>query len=120
MAIRYCIKNNILKDYIISHAKEIEGMLIAEYDYNLDLQVQREECYKKGILEGMQQGMEKGLLNGLQKGKKKGIIKGMLKGLQKGKKEERMILARRMKKANFDVSVIQEITKLSSEEIEKL
>ena len=90
----------------------VKGMLVAEYDYNLDLQVQREECYRKGMLEGMQ--------NGILKGKKKGIIKGMLKGLQKGKKEERMILARRMKKANFDVSVIQEITKLSSEEIEKL
>ena len=124
MAIRYCIKNNILKDYMASNAKEIEGMLIAEYDYNLDLQVQREECYRKGMLEGMQ--------NGILKGKKEGIIKGMLKGLQKGKKEgkeegikegkkeERMILARRMKKANFDISVIQEITKLSSEEIEKL
>ena len=71
-AIRYCIKNNILKDYMASNAKEIEGMLIAEYDYNLDLQVQREECYKKGILEGMQ--------NGILKGKKEGIIKGMLKG----------------------------------------
>lgn len=74
----------------------VKGMLVAEYDYNLDLQVQREECYRKGMLEGMQNG------------------------ILKGKKEERMILARRMKKANFDVSVIQEITKLSSEEIEKL
>lgn len=124
MAIRYCIKNNILKDYIISHAKEVEGMLVAEYDYNLDLQVQREECYKKGILEGMQQGMEKGLLNGLQKGlqkgKKEGRLEGKKEGRLEGKEEERMILARRMKKANFDVSVIQEITKLSSEEIEKL
>lgn len=91
-------------------------MLVAEYDYNLDLQVQREECYKKGILEGMQQGMEKGLLNGLQKGLQKGKKEGRLEG----KEEERMTLARRMKKANFDVSVIQEITKLSSEEIEKL
>ena len=120
MAIRYCIKNNILKNYIISHAKEVEGMLVAEYDYNLDLQVQREECYKKGILEGMQQGMEKGLLNGLQKGLQKGKKEGRLEGKKEGKEEERMTLARRMKKANFDVSVIQEITKLSSEEIEKL
>lgn len=112
MAIRYCIKNNILKNYIISHAKEVEGMLVAEYDYNLDLQVQREESYKKGILDGM----EKGLLNGLQKGLQKGKKEGRLEG----KEEERMTLARRMKKANFDVSVIQEITKLSSEEIEKL
>ena len=98
----------------------VKGMLVAEYDYNLDLQVQREECYKKGILEGMQQGMEKGLLNGLQKGLQKGKKEGILEGKKEGKEEERMILARRMKKANFDVSVIQEITKLSSEEIEKL
>lgn len=102
----------------------VKGMLVAEYDYNLDLQVQREECYKKGILEGMQQGMEKGLLNGLQKGlqkgKKEGRLEGKKEGRLEGKEEERMILARRMKKANFDISVIQEITKLSSEEIEKL
>ena len=55
-AIRYCIKNNILKDYITSHAKEIEGMLFAEYDYNMDIQVQREECYNAGIKEGIKEG----------------------------------------------------------------
>lgn len=55
-AIRYCIKNNILKDYITSHAKEVEGMLFAEYDYNMDIQVQREECYNAGIKEGIKEG----------------------------------------------------------------
>ena len=55
-AIRYCIKHNILKDYITSHAKEVEGMLFAEYDYNMDIQVQREECYNAGIKEGIKEG----------------------------------------------------------------
>ena len=123
-AIRYCIKNNILKDYMASNAKEVESMLVAEYNYDMDIQVQREECYKKGMLEGMQ--------NGILKGKKEGIIKGMLKGLQKGKKEgikegkeegkkeEQKTLARRMKDENLDIAIIQKITKLSREEIEKL
>ena len=123
-AIRYCIKNNILKDYMASNAKEIEGMLIAEYNYDLDIQVQREESYRKGILEGIlkgkKEGIIKGMLKGLQKGKKEGRLEGKKEGRLEGKEEERMTLARRMKKANFDVSVIQEITKLSSEEIEKL
>ena len=55
-AMRYCIKNNILRDYITLHAKEIEGMLFAEYDYNMDIQVQREECYNAGIKEGIKEG----------------------------------------------------------------
>ena len=55
-AIRYCIKYNILRDYITLHAKEIEGMLFAEYDYNMDIQVQREECYNAGIKEGIKEG----------------------------------------------------------------
>ncbi|MGP1440404.1 MAG: Rpn family recombination-promoting nuclease/putative transposase [Treponema sp.] len=95
-AIRYCIKHNILKDYIVENAKGIEGMLIAEYDYDLDIQVQREECYNAGILAGIQRGEARGEARGF------------------------LTTALRMKKANFDISVIQEITGLSKEEISKL
>ena len=83
-------------------------MLVAEYNYDMDMQVQKEENYRKGMLEG------------ILKGKKEGIIKGMLKGLQKGKKEEQKTLARRMKDENLDIAIIQKITKLSKEDIEKL
>ena len=48
-AIRCCIKHDILKDYTMENAKEIEGMLVAEYDYNMDIRVQREESYNAGI-----------------------------------------------------------------------
>ena len=107
-AIRHCIKQGILKDFIAQNAKEVESMLVAEYNYDMDIQVQKEESYRKGILEG------------ILKGKKEGIIKGMLKGLQKGKKEEQKTLARRMKAENLDIAIIQKITKLSKEDIEKL
>ena len=46
--------------------------------------------------------------------------KGLEEGLEKGIKEGNINTARRMKKANFEISVIQEMTGLTSEEIEKL
>lgn len=91
-AIRYCIKHGILKDFIVANAKEIEGMLVAEYDYNLDMQVQKEESYNAGMQRGMQQGEVRGFLT----------------------------TASRMKKANCDVGFISKMTGLSKEEIEKL
>ena len=46
--------------------------------------------------------------------------KGLEEGIEKGIKEGNINTARRMKKANFEISVIQEMTGLTSEEIEKL
>ena len=48
-AIRYCIKNGILKGYLEREGTEVESMLIAEYDYDTDIAVQREESYEEGI-----------------------------------------------------------------------
>ena len=60
-AIRYCIQHDILKDYIKENAKEIEGMLVAEYDYDMDIIVQREESYNAGRAEGIATGIERGI-----------------------------------------------------------
>ena len=95
-AIRYCIKHGILKNFITENAKEIESMLVAEYDYDLDMQVQREESYNAGILVGIQRGEARGEARGF------------------------LTTASRMKKANFAIPVIQEMTGLSREEIERL
>ncbi|MGP1438524.1 MAG: hypothetical protein ACTTKH_05570, partial [Treponema sp.] len=77
-------------------------------DYDLDMQVQREESYNAGIAQGMAQGITKGIAQG--------ITKGILEGILKKATET----ALRMKNANFDVPIIQEMTGLSKEEIEKL
>ena len=95
-AIRYCIKHGILKDFIVENAKEIESMLVAEYDYDLDMQVQREESYNAGVAQGISQGMAKGM------------------------KEGNINTAKRMKKANCEPSFIMEMTGLSKQEIERL
>ena len=95
-AIRYCIKHGILKDFIMENAKEVESMLVAEYDYDLDMQVQREESYNAGMLVGIQRGEARGEARGF------------------------LTTAQRMKKANCDVAFISKMTGLSKEEIAKL
>ena len=43
-AIQECIRKGILKDYLMRRGSEVENMLLAEYDYETDIAVQREEA----------------------------------------------------------------------------
>ena len=51
-AIRECIKKGILKDYLMRRGSEVENMLLAEYDYETDVAVQREEAHEEGYGQG--------------------------------------------------------------------
>ena len=42
-AIKECIQNDILREYLQRKSREVINMLIAEYDYDVDIAVQREE-----------------------------------------------------------------------------
>ncbi len=55
-AIRECIKRGILKDYLMRRGSEVENMLLAEYDYETDIAVQREEAHEEGYGQGYEQG----------------------------------------------------------------
>ena len=59
-AIKECIQNDILREYLLRKSKEVMNMLIAEYDYDVDIAVQREEereiALKEGIVQGKQVG----------------------------------------------------------------
>lgn len=54
-AVEECIKKGILEDYLRRKGSEVVNMLIAEYDYDMDIEVQREEAFE----EGMEKGIEK-------------------------------------------------------------
>ncbi len=43
-AIKECLENDILREYLNRKAKEVINMLTAEYDYATDIAVQREEA----------------------------------------------------------------------------
>ena len=55
-AIKECIKNDILREYLQRKSREVINMLIAEYDYDTDIAVQREESLMLGIQQGEARG----------------------------------------------------------------
>ena len=54
-AIKECIQNDILREYLQRKSKEVLNMLIGEYDYDTDIAVQREESFDMGLAEGSHQ-----------------------------------------------------------------
>lgn len=59
-AIKECIKNDILREYLQRKSREVVNMLIAEYDYDTDIAVQREESLMLGIQQGKTLGLTEG------------------------------------------------------------
>ena len=54
-AIKECIQNDILREYLQRKSREVMNMLIAEYDYDVDIAVQREEALQEGEAKGSYQ-----------------------------------------------------------------
>ena len=95
-AIKECIQNDILREYLQRKSKEVMNMLIAEYDYDVDIAVQREEA--------------------LQEGEAKGFSEGISEGSYLAKLET----AKLMKQAHCKLDFITQMTGLSAEEVENL
>lgn len=47
-AIHECIEKGILADYLRVHGSEVVNMLMSEYNYEQDIEVQREEAFEEG------------------------------------------------------------------------
>lgn len=48
-AVKRCISEGILADYLKRNSTEVRNMLIAEYDYDTDIRVQRKESFEEGV-----------------------------------------------------------------------
>ena len=59
-AIKECIQNDILREYLQRKSKEVLNMLIGEYDYATDIAVQREESFDMGLERGIAEGEARG------------------------------------------------------------
>ena len=51
-AIKQSSKNGFLNDYLQRKSTEVQNMLLMEYDYATDIEVQREEAFEKGLSQG--------------------------------------------------------------------
>ena len=79
-------------------------MLIAEYDYETDIAVQRAEEREIAFAEGIKQG----------------ISQGIEQGISRGSYQTKLETAKLMKQANCELDFIIQMTSLSKEEIEVL
>jgi predicted transposase/invertase (TIGR01784 family) len=95
-AIKEAIKKGFLSDYLNRKSTEVQNMLLAEYDYDTDIAVQRREAFDDGISIGLSQGRNEGA------------------------RDAKIETAKSMKLENMPISMIAHFTGLSPEEIEKL
>ena len=68
-AITECIQNDILQEYLQRKSREVINMLLAEYDYDVDIAVQREEALVEGEAKGFSLGEAKGFSEGAYQAK---------------------------------------------------
>ena len=99
-------------------------MLIAEYDYETDIAVQRAEereiAFAEGIERGIERGIEQGIEQGIERGIEQGIEQGIERGFSEGSYQTKRETAVAFKRLGIDIAKIAEGTGLSVEEIEKL
>ena len=87
-------------------------MLIAEYNYDIDIAVQREEEREIALKEGIAQGEAKGFSLGIAQGKQEGISEGVY--------QAKLETAKILKQLGDPIQKIIQVTDLSKEEIERL
>ena len=103
-AIKEAIKKGFLSDYLNRKSTEVQNMLLAEYDYDTDIAVQRKEAFDDGIAIGEKVGEERGISIGLSQGAHQKAIE----------------TAKSMLRKKLSINIVAECTGLSVEEIEKL
>ena len=80
--------------------KEVRNILIAEYDYDTDIAVQRAEAGRIAFAEGREQGITQ--------------------GISQGSRQAKLETARVLKQLGDPVQKIMQVTGLSKEEVEAL
>ncbi|MGP1457878.1 MAG: Rpn family recombination-promoting nuclease/putative transposase [Treponema sp.] len=107
-AIKECIKNDILKEYLQRKSREVLNMLLAEYDYDTDIAVRCEEAGKIAFAQGMEYGVERG------------IERGIAQGMEQGSYQAKVETAKKLLAMGLSSESIASATGLSKEEVEGL
>ena len=79
-AVQDCIRDHILRDFLLKHRAEVVGMLLEEFDMEEYIRMERRDSYA----DGLEDGLSKGEAIGLSKGEVIGLSKGEAIGLSKG------------------------------------
>ena len=82
-AIRECIHEDILREFLENHRMEARAMSIFEYDQEKHMRQEREAAWK----EGRRSGLEEGRRSGLEEGRRSGLEEGRRSGLEEGREQ---------------------------------
>ena len=63
-AVQECIRDGILKDFLIKHRSEVVGMLLEEFDMDEYIKMERRDSYADGHEDGLAMGLAEGLAEG--------------------------------------------------------
>ena len=108
IAIKYCIENNILYDFLNKHGSEVYNMLYDEYRFEDELEVAKEEAKEDGHAEGFAIGHAEG------------HAEGHKAGWEESRMQEKLLTARNLLAKNSSLEFIHEITGLDIETIQNL
>ena len=107
-AVKRCIKEDALADFLRKYTREVTGMLFQEITAEEFAEIRAKEAYNDGLKDGFD--------NGFSDGEKAGFKNGEEAGAQKKQLE----IAANLKKAGIPLEVIAANTGLAKEEIEEL
>ena len=115
-AIRECIREDILREFLENHRMEARAMSIFEYDQEKHMRQEREAAWK----EGRRSGLEEGRRSGLEEGRRSGIEEGRRSGLAEGREQILEVLIRKKLAKGKTVSEIAGELEESEEHIQAL
>ena len=117
-----CIRDGILKDFLLKNKAEVYHMCLYEFDVELHERVLREEEREEGRIEGRREGRREGRSEGIREGRIEGRSEGIREGRLEGQREER-IFAKQVFKAFLSgktPETIAEELNVSVEEVKNL
>ena len=103
LAVRECIEENILRDFLEQHRREVCDMCLTEFDEKKYEDVLREEGREEGLAEGLKKGRSEGLEKGRFEERK--ILLEIVQKLKEGKTPEQLV-ADGMEKESVDSAIM--------------
>lgn len=84
-AIDDCIRNNILRSFLIKSRAEVLRMFLLMYDQEKHIRQEKDESREEGRKEGIKEGRKEGIKLGRAEGLELGEIQMLVKQIQKGR-----------------------------------
>ena len=108
-AIDYCIKHEILSDFLSTYRSEVTNSMQLNYEFDRQLELERADAREDGYEEGREAGMK----DGMEAGMKAGMEAGRAEGIEKERKKT--ILS--MYNKGYSTEQIADVLEMSAEQI---